>query len=317
MTAQLEIEAYSIAFNVERKKYNLLNKLETQHCSNPWLKFCQIQSPINPVSLKRLCLVALFLKQDAYIKQYCKTKVWFKSHLPVAEFIGHGKWAVATNKFLKFFTVCQNTSKNMSEIEIKPPLGIIHLNTFCSASNRHLTLISPFDGRSQYYLHDTFLNLIGSHVNVTRLHLWEPFHNSLSNITKINIPKELEEMKYIPMNRLIERLQSVNIVPTKSKGWSIWVYLFLGAITVVTLEVIIVIYRKYSDKIKTYWLAIRGGNEEKSIRRSLPRTCELAVGKSTSMDSTIRRDNPMPRDKGKVHTEDIKLTSSIDILSVK
>ena len=73
MTAQLEIETYSIAFNVERTKYILLDKLETQHCSNPWLKFCQIQSPIYPVSLNKLCVVALFLKQDAYINQYCKT----------------------------------------------------------------------------------------------------------------------------------------------------------------------------------------------------------------------------------------------------
>ena len=73
MTAQLEIEAYSIAFNVERTKYILLDKLETQHCSNPWLKFFQIQSPIYPVGLTRLCVVALFFKQDTYIKQYCKT----------------------------------------------------------------------------------------------------------------------------------------------------------------------------------------------------------------------------------------------------
>ena len=172
-----------------------------------------------------------------------------------------------------------------------------------------MTLITPFDGRSQYYLHDAFLDLIWSHVNVTRFHLWEPFHDSLSNVTK-----ELEEMKYIPMNRLIERLQSVNVVPTESKGW---IYLFLGDITVVTLGVIIVIYRKYSDKIKTYWLAIRGGNEGKSTRRSLPRSCELAAGESTSTDSTIRTDNPTPGDKGKLHTEDRKLTSAIDILSVK
>ena len=170
---------------------------------------------------------------------------------------------------------------------------------------------------STFALHDTFLDLIGSHVNVTKLYLWEPFHDSLSNITKINISKELEEMKYIPMNRLIERLQSVNVVPTESKGWSTWVYLFLGAITVATLGGIIVIYRKYSDKIKTYWLAIRGGNEGKSTRRSLPRSCELAMGESTSTNSTNRTDNPTPRYKGTLHTEDRKLTSTIDILSVK
>ena len=256
-------------------------------------------------------MLALFLKQDAYIKQYCKTKAQFRSHT-VAEFIGHGKWAVTTNKLLKFSIVCQNTSKSISEIEIKPPLGIIHLSAYCSASNRHLTLITPFDGRSQY-----IFDLIGSQVNVTRLHLWESFHDSFSNITKINIPKELEEMKYIPMNRLIERLQSVNIVPSESKGWSTWVYLFLGVITIVTLGVIIVIYRKYSDKINTYWFAMRGGNEGKSTRRSLPKSFELAVDESTRTDSTNRTDNHTPRDKGKVHTEDRKLTSTIDILSVK
>ena len=73
MTAQLEIEADSIAF-VERTKYILLDKLETQHCSNPWLKFCQIQSPIYPVSLNKLCVVALFLKQDTYINHIVRLK---------------------------------------------------------------------------------------------------------------------------------------------------------------------------------------------------------------------------------------------------
>lgn len=315
MTAQLEIEANSIAFNVERTKYILLDKFETHHCSNPWLNYCQIQSPIYPVSLNRICVVSLFLKHDTNIKQYCRTKVHFRSHLPVAEFIGHGKWAVATSKLLKFSIVCQNTSKSMSEIQIEPPLGIIYLNTFCLAANRHLSLTSPFDGRSQYYIHDKFLDLIGSHVNVSGLHLWEPFHNSLSNITKINIPKELEEIKYMPMNRLIQRLQSVNMVPTESKGWSTWVYLFIGVISVIILGIIIVIYHKYSDQIKTYWLAIRGGNEGKNTKRSLPSSCELAVEESTSMNNTNRKVYPTPKTKEE-HTATEKRTHTIDILSI-
>lgn len=72
MLAYSNLEAKAIGVNVQKTKYILLNDEGLDNCIRPGVNFCDIKSPINRINLSKLCIIALFMKDKALIKENCK-----------------------------------------------------------------------------------------------------------------------------------------------------------------------------------------------------------------------------------------------------
>ncbi|ESO96062.1 hypothetical protein LOTGIDRAFT_160045 [Lottia gigantea] len=91
MVASYRLEAEVIAVNTDRTKYAILDSDEFTKCSDPLAGFCQITSPIYPINLSQLCIVALFTENREKIRQLCKVFIKPNCILPVATYLANGR----------------------------------------------------------------------------------------------------------------------------------------------------------------------------------------------------------------------------------
>ena len=286
MIAQVDSDTSIIAFNNERTKYILLNHIEAQECSSPWRPFCEFQSPVYSVARTERCIIFTFLNQKENINNHCKTVVKFDSALPFATFVGHNNWLIATSQPLQFSIVCHNNS--ITSIQINPPVGILNVKTSCVASNGFFSLVSPFDGRSKYQLEDTMADFMNIQFDKIPLNLWRPLQTSFPNISKIEIPGKLKEIKQIPMETLIRELHNLGSLQKKKYEMPSWVYVLIAVIIALACIAVVVLCCKYRERIKKYWLAKRVGNGRKKAGSPLPGNHDSAMEKSIGMDSAAQ-----------------------------
>jgi hypothetical protein len=142
MLTYSNIEAKAIGVNVQKTKYILLNNEGLDKCIQPGVNFYDIKSPIHRINLSKLCKVALFMNDNALIKENGKNTIKLNALSPMAEYISVGTWVVVTNTPLRMTIVCESISGN-TEIIIKPPVDLLRLKTSCSADNDCLSLL-PF-----------------------------------------------------------------------------------------------------------------------------------------------------------------------------
>lgn len=316
MTAQIDLDSYILALNNERTKYIILNQMEAQKCSNPWQSFCEFQSPVYSVSLHESCVISLFLNQTKNINKYCKTVVNLDTKLPRAEFIGHGNWLVATSKLLHFSIVCHN--KAVSSALINPPVGILHVQTSCMASNSFFSLVSPFDGRSRYKLKDTMSEFMTIPFHKINLNLWKPLQLKFPNMSEIRIPDKLKDNKQIPMGNLIRELHNVRPIQSEKQGVPSWVYFLFITITALVFIALIVLFCKCKHRMYTYWLARRVANGQRKSGSPLSSPHNLAMESYNGKDSAIQLAKQTPYDderKPEISSERGKKTPNIDVLS--
>jgi hypothetical protein len=113
---------------------------------------------------------------------------------------------VTTDGPLEFAIACHDSKyKNTFNTRMYPPLSILMLNETCTATNDYLTLL-PFYNKARYYsiVDDPFTKLLRNY-NITSRKLWKPFHNSLPKFNLTEFPKELKDIKIIPLDNLINR----------------------------------------------------------------------------------------------------------------
>ena len=209
----------------------------------------------------RRCIVLMFLNQKENIKAYCKTIEKFDTALPFAVFVGHNHWLIATSQPLQFSIVCHYNS--VTSVQMNPPVGILHVKTSCVASNGLLSLISPFDGRSKYQLKDIMSEFMKFEFDKIPLNLWRPLQTPFPNITKIEIPEKLRDIKLIPMGALIPELNKVGPLQNLNKGLPSWVYFLIAVIVASAIIAGVILCYKYKDRLKRYWLA-KGDSNGKS-----------------------------------------------------
>ena len=94
--AKYKLEASALAINPERTKHMILEADELVHCSTPLLEYCNAKSSIFSLNLSKLCVVAIFMKNEENVKAYCKTEVIPNSPLPKATYVFDGIWIIAT-----------------------------------------------------------------------------------------------------------------------------------------------------------------------------------------------------------------------------
>lgn len=252
ITAAYALETNSLAIDPQRTKFAILSPDEIEKCSLPLTRYCKIRSPIYPVNLSKLCVIALFMKNTANVKKYCSVQVQPNSLLPSSLYFSEGEWVVASRHPIRFAIVCDDgkryTTKTLA------PLDVLPLPMSCSASSDHMTLSPFYHKESQYHVNDPLKPLLSLH-NQTDLSLWEPFRLSIPNLTKTEMPKKLKSIQSIPMFDFIETLRSLRTMKHESK-WPTWLYILiiLGPITVL-LAIALFVYVKYGDEISACWFA--------------------------------------------------------------
>ncbi|CAC5398430.1 unnamed protein product [Mytilus coruscus] len=143
MVAQYELEAVVIAANQEKTKYMLLSNQEIDRCSNPLVNFCEIKSPVYPVNLSKLCVIALFANKENW-KTRCTVKVRPNTVLPMATYLTDSMWAVTTINEFRITIRCDDQTSMLTDQIINPPTTIINLKLTCTATSDHLTLLPTY-----------------------------------------------------------------------------------------------------------------------------------------------------------------------------
>ena len=156
MMANYSLESQAIVVNGDKSKYVLLNDYEFQHCANSLRTFCKIESPIYPINLRELYIVALYLDNEDSINNFCKTVIRPSSKKPLAHYLVNGIWIIAATKSLQFTVVCQESSLRDSTVKVNPPLGIVKLPISCTAFNNYLYLPAFYQNYSKYEIYDPF-----------------------------------------------------------------------------------------------------------------------------------------------------------------
>ena len=129
MVAWYRLEASSIPINIAEMKYVLLTDREQEHCTSPLRHYCDVRSPVYPMALSKLCVIALFLKDKERIAKNCNSIIEPNSVLPTASHIIDGLWFVAAQQVVTFTVVCPGKKKET--VDIDPPIGMVKLNLSC------------------------------------------------------------------------------------------------------------------------------------------------------------------------------------------
>lgn len=254
MVAKYSLESHAIAVNGDKSKYVLLSDYELQHCANPLQTFCKIGSPIYPINLSELCIIALYLDNEDNINNFCKTMISPSSKKPLAHYLVNGIWIIAATKPLQFTVVCPESNLRESTLKVKPPLGVVKLPMSCTASNNYLYLPAFYQNESKYEINDPFEDVTAI-FNISKINLWEPLISKLPNFNDTLVPKHLKTLDKIPMDGLIKELDSLGkILPDDSGKISWWVW-FLVGIGVLAISLVIFFWLKRVKQIKSFGLA--------------------------------------------------------------
>ena len=116
----------------------ILRYEDIQQCLTQSLRFCELQLPIYPINLSRLCIVSIFMNEKEGVDKHCQTIVRVNQLLPHSSYIADGFYAIATNKPIQLTQACKQLSASL--ITVKAPLDIIQLKPSCSMTHRNLIL---------------------------------------------------------------------------------------------------------------------------------------------------------------------------------
>lgn len=244
-----ELEAKLLMVSRNREEYALLSENDYYMCNRHKLPFCNPKAIIYPTNMNKLCVVALFMKVQSDVKRLCKQTVVLNQKLPLARYLSSGIWLIVTHENLKFTVSCQSGDMESKEVHVEAPFGILHLNNTCRASNRYLRLLGFFDRSSTFEKSDALKSLLKLR-KMTQFDIGQKFKNNFENVSKIDIPSHLLQLKEIPMQTFIHETRHLPTVNIKHKTFWTFTNVFL-IILFATIGVIIVMYI-IKFKLKTY-----------------------------------------------------------------
>jgi hypothetical protein len=200
--ASYQVESYAMMINKARPKYAFLDHDEFEKCSHS--KRCTTKSPVFPVNLAQLCLISLLLMNNDAVEKNSEVNVTLDRKLPMGIARFSNQWAIVTRDNLTFTTVCTSKNQEGSRL-INPTLGILYVPYMCTASNKYMTLTSASIRISYVTITDHDFELLHSY-NVTKPMLWPRFERYFPDLTQVQTPQSLKEVKEIFLQGLIYEL---------------------------------------------------------------------------------------------------------------
>ena len=254
MIARYDVAYPGLLINKDRSRYTPLNHYEMFTCSNRVTRYCSPENAILPVNLNRLCIMALFLKDDKNVDKYCRKIVLPNALLPMGTYLDQGLWVIGTKEKLDFAVVClgpsgQKSDKIYHTETVTPPIGIVQLKTGCHAANNFLSLPPFYVFREYASISDPYEDLLKFY-NTTTFCIWEPLSQALPNLTDLVLPGNLSTVKQIPMDDLILRLQGMQNIEIKDDSWPLWAYLFIDSIICILVGGGVFLYLRYRKQKK-------------------------------------------------------------------
>ena len=208
--AEYKLEAKAIAVNKERTKYVLLEENEVRQCTGSLAGHCAFHSPVYPVNLSKFCIMSLFMRNKEARHKNCKTEISPSSILPVAKYLSNGVWMITTQKELRLSVVCHN-GREVTETNVKPPMGVVNLPMTCVASNDFITLPAFYHFDSVIRISAPWLEELKSY-NFSNIDIWKPLYTSMPAFNSTKIPPRLKAMKRLEIEPFIRELKSIKQV---------------------------------------------------------------------------------------------------------
>lgn len=247
MIAKYELESRALMINSDRTKYSLLTFEDYIACNNKYMKFCYIKNAIYQINLSKSCIIALFMKHKENVKQYCKATVYIDTKLPIARAIHSGAWIISTSEKLRLTVVCQD-KKGQDDITVNPPFGVINLNISCRASNDYLSLPPYYENEINVHVSDSVETLLKLG-HVSKFTMWNELNEtSTNNITSIEIPVELSNLKEIPMTTFVRYIRNYRKVKVDQHDMSAWTYLIILSALFVVGIIIFCYCKRFRNK---------------------------------------------------------------------
>ncbi|ESO87464.1 hypothetical protein LOTGIDRAFT_166618 [Lottia gigantea] len=255
--AQYKLETTTLAVSVDSTKYALITDNESKQCTNPHMNFCQIKSPIFPINLSELCVMALFSKNEIKASSRCDVSVKPNEILPTSVYFTNGYWAVVVREQTRFSIVCRDTHLEHSSIVVKPPVQIIHLKPTCKAVNDHVTLPSHNTNKSTYFDNTSFKHLL-TNFNESITDIWKPITDHFGNYTLTKLPPKLKGTETIPIEKLVSELDDLHPIENlKKQTWPLWVWVTLCVVSAVGILILYIVFKLYMKplmlKFKSPW----------------------------------------------------------------
>ena len=311
MIATYRLESQGFIINKAKTRYSLLTQGELDLCSEPVINYCNIQNPIYPVNLAKLCIINLFLQKSELVKLYCESVVTLNTKLPFGIKLMNFLWGIVSQTELRFSIVCNN-GQSVSKTT-KPPIDILQVPAECIASNDFFTLTSSYTYNSDFKIKDQDLKLLRS-INISQINVLQPLEEKHLNFTKIPMPKSLGSLEQIPLQGLISELESFQEIVTDDNSMPYWVYFCIG-ITVLSFVILCTyIYKKHGDKIRGVCCYLYESWRSKEVVETMPDqgTQGVSTDVERQMAVSAGREPTTPSQSG--NDENIRLGSLYPVL---
>ena len=189
--------------------------------------------------MNKFCVMALCMKNEDDIKRFCKQTVILNVNLPFAKYL--------SNKVLHFTISCRSTAIQFTDVDIKPPFGILHINNTCKASSKYMRLPGQFDKTSYFERSDSLKSLLKLH-NVTHFIIGQQFSNKF-NLSKVEIPPRLLHLKEIPSQTFMHEIQHLRKVNTHKASY--WTFANVTIIVLVLRIVVTIVWFQFKSKCQS------------------------------------------------------------------
>ena len=206
LSARFELKSEMIAVNRAGTRYILLSQAEAARCSASTSKLCEVSGPVYAINSRESCEMSLFRPNQAGIEKNCRVTVKTNTRLPIATRVDGESWIIAATSDLHFMVLCRDVSR--SKLVAQAPLATIQIEEECTAYNNHMVLAAQVNGNSRFkYVGKLQLTPI----NVSNPVVWSPITQNFPNFSVYTMPVKLRDMEEIPICKLLNTLEQVNI----------------------------------------------------------------------------------------------------------
>ena len=115
------------------------------------------------------------------------------------------------------------------------------------------------NNESNYKINDPYEKLKSLH-DLSKINLWKPVHETMPNFSKMDFPKHLKALKEIPMDHLIQELNSLDTVTADESSIPNWVYVLVALSICVGIVLLLYLWKKYFKNFEGIKSAIKRSN---------------------------------------------------------
>ena len=206
LSAKFKLDLEMIAVNKAGTRYILLSRTEAVQCSASKSKPCEVSGPVYVTKARESCEMSLFRRSPAEIERNCQVTIMTNTRLPVALRLDQRSWIVATMVDLHFVILCGD--RTCSKLVARAPLATVRMNSGCTAYSDFMVLVAQVNGSSSF---GNVGPLQIRPINVSSPIVWSPITKKFPNFSVDAIPGKLREMEEIPIQKLLNALEQVEV----------------------------------------------------------------------------------------------------------